>query len=710
MLGIHTQINSERKVLETGLFINYKHIMSKRKKSAALIESDSEESDSGSDLEEDLKALTKRKRQDSDSETSESDDDWTMNGEGKKKKKLKQSNKKTNRKSAAISSSSESDAESEKHVSEPEEGEVSESGSNSGPESEPESDKEETFQDEYDENLYGDEEDRKRLEQMTEKEREQILFNRGELRQVLKTRFEIEKKLRQAKKKGLVKKDKQVNDAALNKSTSQRSTERRKNMEEKKDSKKFAALKDLKAKREEKKKLAEELEKQEQKKKLLKASEIYSDDDDDDDDEDDDDKEDRDDDSKSKSRDQDTRGDKSGSESDSSSSSYSGYNSESDDGSLRSSKRKVQFVSNKEELTKVKLSRHKLEKWCHMPFFVKTVQGCYVRIGIGNHEGQAVYRVAEIIGVVDTAKIYQLGSTRTNKGLKLRHGHSERVYRLEFVSNQDFSDSEFFKWKEAMMLGGLELPTLDEIEKKFRDIRDALQYKFKENDIEEIVADKLKFKKNPHNYAVKKTLLLKQKEMADIEGDQAGQSKIKQELEQLEERATELDRRRSSNISSISYINQRNRLRNMIDAEEAFKVEVAAMKTATADPFTRRQCRPTIVTKSKDTSGEIDSKLKAEDQKRQALPELDRPNQHDSERGKSDKMHKGDPLKILEPTKQKSTEDLFDVHNFDITIDLEVPSSTPAIAVNNRSSQNVRDPTPRRSLNLEEYKKMKGLI
>lgn len=40
-------------------------------------------------------------------------------------------------------------------------------------------------------------------------------------------------------------------------------------------------------------------------------------------------------------------------------------------------------------------------------------------------------------------------------------------------------------------------------------------------------------------------------EVADIEGDQAGQTKIKHELEQLEERATELDRRRSSNISSI---------------------------------------------------------------------------------------------------------------------------------------------------------------
>lgn len=38
-------------------------------------------------------------------------------------------------------------------------------------------------------------------------------------------------------------------------------------------------------------------------------------------------------------------------------------------------------------------------------------------------------------------------------------------------------------------------------------------------------------------------------------------------------------------------------MRNMIDAEEACKAEVAEMKNRVADPFTRRQCRPTIVTK-----------------------------------------------------------------------------------------------------------------
>ena len=45
-------------------------------------------------------------------------------------------------------------------------------------------------------------------------------------------------------------------------------------------------------------------------------------------------------------------------------------------------------------------------------------------------------QVAEIIDVYETAKVYNLGNTRTNKGFKLRHGTQDRVFRLEFVSNQ----------------------------------------------------------------------------------------------------------------------------------------------------------------------------------------------------------------------------------------------------------------------------------
>jgi hypothetical protein len=56
-------------------------------------------------------------------------------------------------------------------------------------------------------------------------------------------------------------------------------------------------------------------------------------------------------------------------------------------------------------LERVRLSRNKLEKWCHLPFFPKVVTGCFVRIGIGqNNEGRPIYRVGEILEVVEGPK------------------------------------------------------------------------------------------------------------------------------------------------------------------------------------------------------------------------------------------------------------------------------------------------------------------
>lgn len=50
------------------------------------------------------------------------------------------------------------------------------------------SDSEEEFNDGYDDELMGDDEDRERLAQMTEKERETEIFKRIEARETMKTR------------------------------------------------------------------------------------------------------------------------------------------------------------------------------------------------------------------------------------------------------------------------------------------------------------------------------------------------------------------------------------------------------------------------------------------------------------------------------------------------------------------------------------------
>ncbi|CAN7974900.1 unnamed protein product [Ixodes persulcatus] len=696
--------------------------MVKRKKNRVVLESSSGDSDSPDDLDGELLLLAKKKRSESesppprqpseepskptaaysDSETSESDDDWTVDGKGAKGGAARKA--KSPKKAVRKASGSEGEAKGSgaSSSSGPEEGEVSDSGGESSPaagsgdeDEEGDDDAEdEEFNDGYDENLMGDEEDQARLAQMTEKEREQELFNRIEKREVLKTRFEIEKKLRLAKRNEQKRKAKKEEGGASGKggaeggaSASSRSKERRRMVEERKDKldKKAQAIKDLKAEREKKRKqLQEQLQKEEEERKKsaeeeealaqtsrkLKASDIYSDDDDDDgsDRDGDDDHEDR--------------GDASDRRRSSSSSSSSDEDEE---------EAKPKAAASKEELSRIRLSRHKLERWVHTPFFAKTVVGCFVRIGIGSHNGRAVYRVAQITDVVETAKVYALGRSRTNKGLRLKHGKQERVFRLEFVSNQDFTDSEFCKWKEVMNLEGVTFPTAEEVARKAKDVQEALNYQYKESDVETIVTEKQRFRRNPHNYAVRKTQLMKQKEMAEQTGNHEEALKLSGELEQLEERARELDKQRTSTISAISYINERNRLKNIVEIERAILEEAKLNKEKADDPFTRRKCAPSLVTKTRTAEVKLAAVPAAEE--------------------KAEGVVAGTPVataKLQEP-QHRSDQDMFSAHDFDIKIDLDISSSTTPSAVV-RPSAGARPAVPKRSLNLEEYKKLRGLI
>lgn len=75
------------------------------------------------------------------------------------------------------------------------------------------------------------------------------------------------------------------------------------------------------------------------------------------------------------------------------------------------------------------------------------------------------------------------------KGLRVRHGNQERVFRLEFVSNQEFTENEFHKWVEATAAAGNPLPTKEKVDQKHADIKEALTYEFNEQDIERIVKE-----------------------------------------------------------------------------------------------------------------------------------------------------------------------------------------------------------------------------
>lgn len=449
--------------------------------------------------------------------------------------------------------------------------------------------------------------------------------------------------------------------------------ERRSRRDEKQD-KKSQAMEELKAEREKKKNKTAELL---ARKQPLKASEVYSDDEEEEEEEQSSVKSDR-----------------------SSRSSSSDEEEEKEEVPAKSLP-----VTLPEDLNKIRLSRYKLERWCHMPFFSKTAVGCFVRIGIGNSNGKPVYRVAEITGVVETGKVYQLGTSRTNKGLQLRHGSDERVFRLEFVSNQEFTETEFMKWRETIMLGGMPLPTMDEVNKKEQQIKQALEYKFNDRDIEEIVKEKDRFRKAPSNYAMKKTQLMKEKAMAEEAGEPEKARQIQEQLNELEERAEALDRLRTKNISAISYINQRNREWNIVESEKALLAEVQSERTKQMDPFTRRQCQPTIVSNSRDPAvqaaiiAHLNAKYGSGSQTELPL-----------ELSKQQELINSKKEDANNKSNSDLSEDLFKAHDFDIKIDLQVPNAESKSLSVSSKTPSVKDGTPRRSLNLEDYKKRRGLI
>merc|ERR1711915_1147614 len=114
------------------------------------------------------------------------------------------------------------------------------------------------------------------------------------------------------------------------------------------------------------------------------------------------------------------------------------------------------------------------------------------------------------------------------------------------------------------------------------------------------VEEKLRFKSNPVNFAVAKTLLLKEKDMAAQKGDDETVERLNEKIADLDEKANSLDKRRTQTIAAISYINERNRKNNVEKAEKAIMAEIEAKKGMKIDdPFTRRSTRPTMVTKSK---------------------------------------------------------------------------------------------------------------
>lgn len=420
------------------------------------------------------------------------------------------------------------------------------------------------FNDGYDENLMGDDDDKRRLAQMSEKERELELFNRSERRETLKIRFEIERKLRaKSKKRELEKKQsKQVRSRKrLRASEIYSSDESSEDSDEyiPDSADKSSALNDLQAS-------GTGGGSKSSKMNTRASSTLLSD---------------------------------SSSPSASSSVSSSGSSDsepERDDLNNDDDSQLVQddFEMTLEDLKYLQLKRERIEEWVYSPFFREVAIGLFVKISVGNHPKTRLhmYKVAQIVDITQGASIYPLNldKHKTDKQCLVRIGNIERTYKMHFVSNRTFDQEDLIQWRETE---GHTEPTREHFSRKKRDLHRAVNYQYTDEDIAYEVNERSRFKEVPCNFAMKKTELIRAKAEAEDMNDYEKAREIQQALDELEEQAKLLEKSRSSKtFTAISYVNERNRFKNIEESERVLK-ESKSVKTE--DPFTRRKCTPTIV-------------------------------------------------------------------------------------------------------------------
>ncbi|KAK4518143.1 uncharacterized protein ATC70_001494 [Mucor velutinosus] len=370
--------------------------------------------------------------------------------------------------------------------------------------------------DEYGPDLYKDEDDRRRLQALPEVERERILAERSEERQRNLERLEVRKLLKDGRR-----------DDATRRSTRS------------KGSGTSSALSELTRRREEKNKVRSKRHRRDSPSPDRKRRRRY--------------------------------GDQSDYE-------YSGeeYNDSEEETEKKAKKR----TPNLEEIQSVSVSRNMIEKWIFAPFFENTVIGCFVRLYIGPDPQKKVpvYRLCQIIDVVPWHKTYKIGeSTHSNKALKVKHGKAEKDFPMDIVSNQPVTQQEFTRFLTTLESDRVRVPTIDQIEQKAADLKQAKEYVLNDKEVNEMIEKKKAVKGSSVNAAMEKAQLLARLEHAKAHNEVEKVLKLSRDLKELEERIALAE---GAHQNVWADINSRNRNRDRIEVHEAERRATEARRRA----------------------------------------------------------------------------------------------------------------------------------
>ncbi|KAN0107257.1 hypothetical protein V8E52_010309 [Russula decolorans] len=244
------------------------------------------------------------------------------------------------------------------------------------------------------------------------------------------------------------------------------------------------------------------------------------------------------------------------------------------------------------DLNKVRLTRDALAKHFLAPWFEDCVKGAYVRYLVGAEK----YRIYEIYQVQNHSKHYKINDKITcNLALELKYGTSVEVVPMDRVSNVDFNEGEFNRFKMTWEAARIKLPTKRDLEKKGAQMTKLINQPKTENDIATMLRRKSQLqgdagKSQANRVTLEKARLVQARTLALRRNDRKEAAMFHAQLAELAVESSPATPEPTEDASALlAKVNERNRKAN----QEA--IRRAELQEAERKRRERRLGTPTLL-------------------------------------------------------------------------------------------------------------------
>ncbi|XP_061349426.1 protein RTF1 homolog [Gastrolobium bilobum] len=247
-----------------------------------------------------------------------------------------------------------------------------------------------------------------------------------------------------------------------------------------------------------------------------------------------------------------------------------------------------------QDIKEITIRRSKLGKWFMEPFFEELIVGCFVRVGIGRSKSGPIYRLCMVknVDASEPDRQYKLENKTTYKYLNVVWGNESSAARwqMAMVSDSAPLEEEFKQWIKEVDRSGGRMPSKQDVLEKKQAIQKIITFVYSAATVKQMLQEKKSASSRPLNIAAEKDRLRRELDIAQSKNDEAEVERIRTRLQELD--ASRKTHEKDAKALKLAEMNRKNRFENFKNASELKPVNTG-LKAGEAgyDPFSRRWTR-----------------------------------------------------------------------------------------------------------------------